>query len=157
MQSPCYSSVVQPPTRIPNNFVVTVGGEHFRSPVGCNHCDVPEMPNLSPILDQPPSPSHSLPPLYNDAGDANFIGVDNAVVNGSVTNVDQVCHPPDVDDVSADSGAFAPDEAVDAALVNNNLGVNFARTLIKDNPVMKVKLKAQKRIVLTDETSQEAS
>jgi hypothetical protein len=94
MQLPCYSSVVRTPTRIPNNLVVTVGGEHFRSPVGCNHCDVPEMPNLSPILDQPSSPSHSLPPLYNDAGDANFIGVDNAVVNESMTNLDQVRHTP---------------------------------------------------------------
>jgi hypothetical protein len=46
---------------------------------------------------------------------------------------------------------------VDAALVSNNLGVNFAHTLIKDNPVMKVKLKAQKQNVLTDEASQEAS
>jgi hypothetical protein len=35
-----------------------------------------------------------------------------------MANLDQVRHPPDVDDGSADSGASAPDEAVDAALVN---------------------------------------
>lgn len=151
------SSVVRSPTRIPNNLVVTVGGERYRSPVGRNHIDVPEMPNLSPILDEPSSPGHSLPPLYNDAGDANFIGVDNVVGNESVTNVDQVRHPPDVDDGYASSGASLPDEAVDAAMNNNNVDVNFARTLIKNNPVMKVKLKAQKRNVLTDEASREAS
>jgi hypothetical protein len=159
-----HSSVVQTPTCIPNTLVVTVGGvvvtvggEHYRSPIGCNHYDIPEIPNLSPILDQPSSPSHSLPPLYNNAGDDNFIGVDNAVVNESMANLDQVHHPPDVDDGSADSCASAPDEAVDAALVNINLDVNFAHTLIKNNPVMKVKLKAQKRNVLTDEAYQEAS
>jgi hypothetical protein len=80
------------------------------------------------VLSDPLPTYQSLPPLYNDAGHANFIGVDNVVGNEPVTNVDQVHHPPDADDGYASSGASAPNEAVDAAMNNNNVDVNFART-----------------------------
>ncbi len=91
---------------------MTVGGEYLISPIGVNPCITVELPNLSSAVEQP---SSSSPPLslssFNDAGDEDFIGVDNAVGNQAMANVvQQLPHPLDEGDRSVESGATSPDD-----------------------------------------------